>query len=198
MNLEQVRALFIIVTLSLVLIAAFPLISYVVPQRNSENYSEFWLLGPDHVGDDYPSIVREGEVYRVFVDLGNQMGSSEYYLIYVKVGDNTSILPDVDNSLSSCLPPLFEFRFILAENGVWENAIDFSFEDLIFQDDILYVDYVVVNGVRFPVELSVDWDVERGGYFIQLFFELWRYDFESGSLKFDDSFVGLWLKMTES
>ena len=101
MNLEELRALFIVVTLSLVLISALPLISFIVPRRNSENYSEFWLLGPDHVGDGYPSIVRDSEMYRVFVGVGNQMGGSEYYLIYVKVGNNTNILPDVDNSLAS-------------------------------------------------------------------------------------------------
>jgi hypothetical protein len=199
MNLEDYRTLFLVLTLVLVLVAVSPVLSVVVPfGGGSESFSELWLLGPDHMAEGYPSIFRDGEVYRVFVGVGNQMGSSEYYLIYVKAGNSTNILPDVDNSLAGSLPPLSEFRFVIADNEVWENTISFGFEDLVFEDDLLHVGYVVVDGVRFPVELSTTWDIERGGYYIQLFFELWRYDVVTGSFKFDDSFVGLWLKMTES
>lgn len=198
MNLEEYRALFIVVTLGLALVTAFPLISFVMPQRNSENYSEFWLFGPDHMAEGYPCNVKAGELYRIFVGVGNQMGISEYYLIYVKFGNSTNILPDVDSSFASSLSPLSEFRFIIADNGVWERAVDFGFEGLVIEDDVLHVGSVVVNGVRFPVEVTADWNIERGGYYFQLFFELWRYDVEAGGFRFDDSFVGLWLKVTES
>jgi uncharacterized membrane protein len=194
-NLKEYHTLFLVVTLGLILVAASPMLSVVVPEVSSERFSEFWLLGPDHMADGYPFSVGVGEEYTAFVGVGNHMSASEYYIVYVKFGNGTEYLPDVDSGVAS-LFPLYEFRFFVGDGEVWESSVTFGFEDVFVEGDVLSVGEIVVDGVSFPVNVSAVWESEDGGYFFQLFFELWRYDDELDGFRFDDRLVGLWLNMT--
>jgi len=198
-NLKSYRNLFIVVTLVLTLVAASPVLGVVVPfQGGSERFSEFWLLGPDHIAENYPFNVGVDEEYRVFVGVGNHMGGSEYYMVNVKFRNGTQSLPDIDGSLPSSLSPLYEYRFFVGDGEVWEAPVTFGFEGDVVEGDVLFVGDVIVNGVSFPVDASTSWDSENSGFFFQLFFELWRYDVVSRAFRFHDRFVGIWLNMTSS
>ena len=199
MNLEQYRTLFIVVTLGLALLAASPVLGVVVSfEGGSEKFSEFWLLGPNHVANDYPFAVGADETYRIFVGVGNHMGSSEYYKVFVKFRNSTQSLPDVNGSEPSSLPPLYESMFFVADEEVWESPMTFGFKDVSVEGDVLSVGDVIVNGVTFPVDASAIWDSERGGFYFQLFFELWRYDVGCQAFRFHDRFVGLLLNLEGS
>ena len=199
MDLEEYRTLFMVATLVLALVAASPVLSVFVPfQSGSERFSKLWLLGLGHMVEDYPFNVTVGEVYSVFVGVGNHMGSSEYYVVYVKFRNRTQSLPDVSGSLPSSLPPLYEFRFFVADGEAWESPVTFAFQDVSFQDDSVFVGDVSINGVAFPVDASAVWSSENIGFNFQLFFELWRYDKTSQSFQFHNRFVGLLLNATIS
>jgi hypothetical protein len=198
-NLEDYRVLFFVATLGLALVAASPALSVVVPFGGGyERFSEFWLLGPGHMAEDYPFDVAVGEEYSVFVGVGNHMGCSEYYVVYVKFRNGTQLLPDIDNSVASPLSPLYEFRFFLADGDSWESLLTFSFQDVSFEDDSAYVGVVTVNDVAFSVESFSVWDSENIGFYFQLFFELWRYDVVSQGFRFHNRFVGIWLNIMAS
>lgn len=78
MSLEEYRTLFLAGSLVVVLVAAAPTLGLVVPfPRSGEGFSEFWLLGPNHMAEDYPFEIAVNEEYRVFVGVGNHMGDSE-------------------------------------------------------------------------------------------------------------------------
>jgi uncharacterized membrane protein len=196
-NLDDYRTLFMVVTLGLALIAASPALALVVPfGGGSESFSEFWLLGPNHAAEDYPFNVSAGEMYSVFVGVGNHMGSSEYYRVYVKFRNSTQSLPDSKSGVPSSLSPVYEYQFFVGADEVWESPISFGFGDMVVEGDVLSVGEIVVDGGAFSVDVFAVWDSEREGYFFQLFFELWRYDLDSRSFKFGGRFVGLWLNMT--
>jgi hypothetical protein len=181
------------------LVVTFPALGLIVPSEGgSERFSELWLLGPHHMTTGYPSNVGSGEECGVFVGVGNHMGTSQCYRVYVKFSNDTEFLPDVDEGVPSVLPPLYEFRFFVDDGGVWESAVSFWFEDIAVEDDVLVVGDVTINGMSFPVDASTVWDPENEGYFFELFFELWRYDVEYNRFSFDDRFVGLRLNMTSS
>jgi uncharacterized membrane protein len=197
MNLEEYRTLFMVATLGLALVAASPALSVVVRfQGSSERFSKLWLLGPGHMVEDYPFNVTVGETYSVFVRVDNHMGCSEYYVVYVKFRNSTQSLPDVSGSLPSSLPPLYEFRFFVADGKAWESPVTFAFQDVSFQDYSVFVGGVSINGVTFPVNASAVWDSENTGFNFQLFFELWRYDKTLQSFQFHNRFVGLLLNIT--
>jgi hypothetical protein len=198
-NLEEYRILFLVVTLGLALVAAYPALAMVVPfTGGSEEFSEFWLLGPSHMAEGYPFNVTAGEEYSVFVGVGNHMGGSEYYMVCVKFRNSTQSFPDVDGSVPSSLPTLYEYRFFVGDGEVWESPVTFGFQNVSVEDGVLSVDDVMINGMVFPVDASTSWDSEGVGYFFQLFFELWRYDTLLKSFRFHDRVVWLRLNITGS
>ena len=94
------------------------------------------------------------------------------------------------------MPPLYEFRFFVADGEAWEVPVTFAFQDVSFKDDSVFVGDISINGVAFPVDASTFWSSEDVGFSFQLFFELWRYDRTSQSFRFHDRFTGIWLNMT--
>lgn len=199
MNLEDYRALFATVSLVLILAVAFPALSAVVSfPSGGEPFSELWLLGPAHMAEGYPFNVGVGGEYSVFVGVGNHMGCSEYYMVYVKFRNQTQPLPDVSGSKPSLLRPLYEFQFFVADGETWESPLTFAFQNVSFQDDYVFVGDVSINGVAFSVNSLSMWDSENNGFYYQLFFELWLYDVASHGFQYHDRFVGIWLNMTVS
>lgn len=211
MNLEQYRAAFLVITLGLALVAVSPMLAIVVKfPDNSDGFSEYWLLGPGHTAADYPFNVTAGEVYNIFVCLENHMGSSEYYRIYVKFGNNDQIHFDEPSSLS----PLYEFRAFVGDEASWESPVAFGFQNVAINDNVVTVDNVTttlpiedsilsvgditINGIVFPVDASTSWDSELDGFYFRLSFELWRYDAALNDFSFHDRIVGLRLNMTLS
>jgi len=198
-NLEDYRTLFIVATLGLTLIVAAPALSVVVPIRSgSEQFSEFWLLGPTHMAEGYPFNVGVGGEYSVFVGVGNHMGSSEYYVVYVKFRNQTQPLPNATASTPSPLPPLYEFQFFVADGETWESPLTFAFQNVSLQGDSMFLGGVTINGVAFSVDSFSMWDSENSGFYYQLFFELWLYNMTSRSFRYHNRFVGIWLNVTVS
>jgi len=196
-NLEEYRTVFAVTSLALMLVAAAPTLSMVVAfPRGVERFSELWVLGPNHMAEGYPFNVRVGEEYRVFVGVGNHMGSSSYYTVYVKFRNPSQPLPEASNSTPSPLPPLYEFRFFIVDGEGWETPLAFTFLEVSRSDDSCFVSQMSINDVVFSMDSPSSWDSENNGFYYQLFFELWLYDVTSRSFQFHDRFVGIWLNMT--
>jgi len=195
MNLEDYRAVFAVGSLVLILIIAAPTLGLIVPfQRKTERFSELWVLGPNRMAEDYPFNIRVNETYRVFVGVGNHMGSSLYYMVYVKFRNQTQSLPSA--SEPSLLPPLFEFRAFVVDGGTLEVPVTFDVLEASRDNDSIFVYRLSINDVVFSVNASARWDSEHKGFYYQLFFELWFYNMASQSFQFHNRFVGIWLNMT--
>jgi hypothetical protein len=199
MNLEEYRTVFLTGSFVLMLIAVVPTVSLILPfSSGSERFSELWLLGPNQKAEDYPFNVGVNETYSVFVGVGNHLGVSSYYLVYVKFRNQTEPLPNATVSEPSSLSPLFEFRFFVVDGGAWEKPLTFSVLEASRDDDFMFVDRLSINDVVFSVNASARWDSEYEGFYFQLFFELWLYNVTSQSFQFHNRFVGIWLNMTSS
>jgi len=198
MNLDEYRTVFVAGSLVLMLIATIPTVSLimVVSSGGGERFSELWLLGPNHMAEDYPFNVGVNETYRVFAGVGNHMGSSSYYLVYAKFRNQTQPVPDVMASEPSSLPSLCEFRFFVADGETWESLLTFAFQNVSLQGDSVLVGNVSINDATFSVNSYSMWDSENQGFYYQLFFELWLYDITSRSFQYHNRFVGIWLNMT--
>ena len=198
MNLEEYRSAFAVTVLGLILVAAFPTVSMVLPfPGGGERFSEFWLLGPEHMAEGYPFNVKAGEMQGpIYVGVSNHMGSSEYYMVYVKFRNQTQLLPNATVSEPSPLLPLYEFQFFLADGETWETLVSFVVEDVVFEGNSSFVTEISINGHVFPVDVFSSWDSEQNGFYFQLFFELWLYSGDLQGFRFHDRFVGIWLNMT--
>jgi len=197
MNLEEFRMVFATGSLVLMLIVAAPTLSLIVPfSSGSEHFSEFWVLGPNHMAEGYPFNVRVNESNSVFVGVGNHLGSSAYYLVYVKFRNQTQPLPSATVSEPSPLPTLYEYQVFVADGGTWEAPLTFRVLEASRNDDCMLINLFSINDVVFVVNSSAIWDLECKGFYYQLFIELWLYNTTSQSFHFHNRFVGIWLNMT--
>ena len=184
-------------SLAFVLLAASPALSLVVSfPRGGESFSELWLLGPNHMAEDYPFNVQAGEDYSLFLGVGNHLGHSAYYLVYAKFRNQTQPLPNASSSEPSSLSSLYTFEFFLADGDVWETPVIFQVLSASFQGNVVVVDRISVDDRAFQVGCSLTWDSENSGFYFQLFFELWLFNSTRSSFQFHDRFVGIWLNMT--
>ncbi len=196
MTLDEYRTLFLVVSFVLILVAASPAFSIAIQWPRGEAFSELWVLGPGHMADDYPFNVGVGEEKQVFVGVGNHEGASAYYVVYVKLRNQTTAAPNATLATPSPAAPLSEFQAFVGDGATWEAPVGFSFVEVARVGEVLVVERVAINGVVFPVDCSVMWDAENPGFYCQLFFELWRYDAAGLEFAYHNRFVGLWLNMT--
>lgn len=196
MNLEEYRTVFAVGGLILILVASAPTLGLVLPFSGGERFSELWVLGPGHMAEDYPFNVRADESFLVYVGVGNHMGSSAYYMVYVKFRNQTELLPNATAGTPSSLMPLFEYRVFLEEGKSWEAPLTFSFSGVSFFENRSFVESFIVNDGAFSVDKLALWDGENNGYYYQVFIELWIYEAESDAFQFHNRFVSIWLNMT--
>jgi len=197
MKFQDYRTLFQVACLSFVLLAASPALSQVVSfPRGGERFSELWLLGSNHMAEDYPFNVRAGEDYSLFLGVGNHLGCSAYYLVYAKFRNQSQNLPNASSSGPSSLSSVYEFRFLVADGDVSETLVTFKILEASVQGNAVVVESVSVNDRAFQVGCSSTWDSDNNGFYFQLFFELWLYNTTGLTFQFHDRFVGIWLNMT--
>ena len=196
MNLEDYRTVFAVSGLILILVASAPTLSLVLPFSGGECFSELWILGPNRMAEDYPFNVVNDTVYNVFLGIGNHMGSSAYYMVYVKFRNQSEPLPNSTAGMPSLLLPLYECRVFLRDGETWETALTFSFSEVSFFENQSFVESLVINDVVFSVGKLALWDGGNNGFYYQVFVELWIYNAGFDAFEFHNRFVGIWLNMT--
>jgi len=196
MKLEDYRIFLVVSGLIGALVLASPTLGLVLHLPHGDKFSELWILDSRHMAEDYPFNVTADVGYLVYVDVGNHLGSSAYYLVYVKFGNETEPLPNSEAGTSSPLAPLYEHRLFLGDDSSGELALAFSFSNVSFSGSQATVGTVTIDGVKSVVGDSVSWDNVSRGYYYQLFVELWIYDSISDGFSYHNRFVSLWLNMT--
>lgn len=196
MSLDDFKLLYMLSCFGLGLIILSPTLAMVIRLPGGERFSELWILGSGHMAEGYPSNVKADETYRLYLGVGNHMRGLEYYRVYVKFRNQTESLPDTFNGTPSVLDPIFEYSLFLRDDETWEREVSFSFDGVSFEGNTCRVSKLFMDGYVLSVDKVAVWDEEKGGFYFQLFFELWIYDSTVSSFRFHNRFVGLWLNVT--
>jgi hypothetical protein len=195
-SLGDCRIVFLAVGLVGVIVFSVPSAMVFVRWPAGERFSELYVLGPEHKAEGYPYNVKENESYLVYLDVVNDLGSSAYYVVYVKFRNQTEPLPNATASVPSSLSPLYEYSVFLQDGQSWEQPLAFSFSQVSAAQNRTVVGSLSVNGVTISVNRPEAWDDENKGFFYELFMELWVYNVASDAFQFHNRFVGLWVNMT--
>ena len=197
LNLQELHVFFVAVTGVSALIVASPALSRLLVFPRTEFFTELWMLGPNHMAEDYPFNISRGNDYSVFLGIGNRLGYCAYYLVEVKFRDMTPSAPDSFNRTSSSLPSLFNITAFVADEEIWEQPITLSF-DYRYNEALLRIELqsLKLNDVTLNMRgYNLAWDADRSGFFGNLFFEAWIY--KDTTMRFEyHRFVSLWLNMT--
>jgi len=196
MSIDDLKLLYGIGCLVLGLIILSPTLTMVISLPGGERFSELWILGPEHLAENYPFNIVEGRVYNISLGVANHMGKTEYYVVYVKVRNQTEPLPNSVNGTPSPLNPVFEYRVFIRDSEVWEKEISFSLKEFTFENGSCRVSKLVLGGNSIDIDKVAFWDAENRGFYFQIFFELWIYDSKVMGFQYHNRFVGLWLNAT--
>ena len=194
MKLEGYKLIFVVVALIGVLLIATPALGNAIHLPSvpgGAQFSELFLLGSNKTAENYPSNIAIGQSYSVYVGVGNQLGASAYYVLNVKLGNETDQLPNNTFGTPSSLQPLYEYRFSVRNNENWERLLNFSASNASISGSNSQIKTLEINGLAFNVEKPAIWNSTTNNFMYHLIFELWRYNIQSNSIQFDDRFVNL-------
>jgi len=198
MSLDDLKLVYVIGCFMLGLIILSPTLAMVINLPSGERFTELWILGPEHMAENYPFNIVSGQTYNISLGIANHMGCLEYYAVYIKLRNQSEPLPNSTSGMPSSLEPLFEYRVFLGDGEVWEKRpLFFSFE-FSFGDGFCNVSRLILDGYVKDVNKTVLWDAENKGYYLMLFFELWIYNSGDSSFHYHNRFVSLWLNFTRT
>jgi len=107
-----------IVLLGLLIVSLIGVVYVAIdPPRATDPYSEFYLLGPEGIADDYPTRLQPGEQGTVVVGVTNHEGSPTTY--HVRVVDTNAT---EDGTLATASETV-------APEETWETNVTFSIEE---------------------------------------------------------------------
>ena len=139
-----------------------------------------------------------GQNYSVYVNVGNQLGSSAYYVLYVKLGNATDELPNPTLGTPSALQPIYEYRFSLQDSATWQSLLSFMVTNATITPTTSQINTLQINSQTINVDKSAIWNTNTTKFSYQLFFELWLYNQQTRSIEFNDRFVSLQLNLTST
>ena len=157
-----------------------------------------YLLGPERMAENYPYDIAVGKSYSVYVGVGNQLGSLAYYVLYVKFGNQSDLLPNPTLGTPSSLSPLYEYRFSIPDSMNWERLLSFSVFNAAIQGNDSQINTLKINDVTFNVNKFAMWNSNSTTFAYHLFFELWIFNVQTGSVEFNNRFVNLQLNLTRT
>ena len=198
MKLRDYRLIFVAVGLIGVLLISSSAIAEVIEVPGGERFSELYLLGPERMAENYPYDIAVGKSYSVYVGVGNQLGSLAYYVLYVKFGNMSDLLPNPTLGTPSSLPPLYEYRFSIPDSNNWERLLHFSISNAAIQGNNSQINTLKINDVTFNVNKFAMWNSNSTTFAYQLFFELWIYNVQTGFVEFNNRFVTLQLNLART
>jgi hypothetical protein len=198
MKLSDFKFVFVAVGLIGILLISSPALADLINLPGGEKFSELYMLGPEHLASGYPLNVAISQNYSVYVDVGNHLSSSTYYLLYVKLGNQTEVLPDVDSGVPSSLPSLFEYRFLVQDGQTYEVPLKFSVPEASIDANEFSIKSLTINGERFNVDKTNLLNSNSTVFPFRLIVELWIYNAQSSSFGYHNRFVYLPFNLTSS
>ena len=198
MNLQEYKTLILVVTAILALLVASPALQRLLVYPQTEFFTEMWLLGSEHMAENYPFNITLGENYNVFLGITNHLGHCAYYQVQVKFRNQTQSAADSFNRTPSSLQSLYSINVFVADKESWELPVAFSF-DYSYDENNSIVNFNRIMFDNAALNLngySTAWNPERNSFFGNLFFELWIYNDEVGTFTYHERFTDLKFNMT--
>jgi hypothetical protein len=201
MNLKEYKALFIITTCVVSLIVASPALGRLLVYPRTEFFSELWLLGSNHLAEDYPYNITRNQNYSVYLGIGNQLGYYAYYVVEVKFRNATQSAPTslgpIENRTPSSLASLYNITAFVPDQSSWERQLTFSFHYVMTSSTTVEFGNLTLNNrvLNLAGESSA-WNATSRVFFGDLIFEMWIYNTSLSGFQFHGRSVDLKFNMT--
>jgi len=199
MDMKRFTVPFFVVVAIVALLVASPALSRVLVFPRTEFFTELYILGSNGTAENYPFNISSGQSYAITLGIGNQLGYCAYYQVDVKFRNETQSAPTSFGALvPSSLPSLFNISAFVADQGVWEMPLTFSWS-YTYNASLLEVDFVNMklnDNVLNLQGLSTSWNATESKYYGDLVFELWIFNATTSVFQYHERYVDLKLNMT--
>ena len=112
---SRVDRLLIVILILVILIAIVTAIYVIASPKESEHFSEFYILGEKGMAADYPDQIINGAQYPMFIGVGNHEDRNMSYMI-----ETWTALTEFDNVTKSttflAMEPLYRQSLVLSHN----------------------------------------------------------------------------------
>lgn len=196
LTLKRYKMIFIALVVVGLLVFSVPSVMLIVPASGSGGFSQLWVLGSTQTTSNYPFNVTSGGNNTVYIGVANHLNSVGYYVVEVKLRNQSDSLPDQSLGTPSSLLPLYEESVVLPDSGTWQRQVNFSLSDVSFFGNTCLVGTLNIGNDSIVVNRPALWDPSHSGYYYQLFFELWIFNPGTQNLQYNNRYCGLWLNMT--
>lgn len=193
-KLHQYKTLLLAITVVSALLVASPALQQILVIPQTYHITELSILG-QYNNTTYPANITVGEIYRLYIDITNQLGACSYYSLEIKFRDQTQSAPDSFAHTASNLPSIVSIPFFVADKATYEILLDISFQYAVNTPNQLNVQEITVNCVPLTVNAVIDRDTTRNGFFGNLFFELCIYNSATQAFEYHQRYISLWLRM---
>jgi uncharacterized membrane protein len=197
-KLNDYKLVFAAVGLIGVLLIASPALASFTPTPSGEEFSELYLLGPNHMAQNYPSSIVADQNYSVYVGVNNHLGSSAYYSLTVKFKNQTDPLPNTTTATPSPQQPLYQNSFTILDGQNWETPIIFSVSNASISGNQSTINQLIINNIKFDVNKPATWNTNTTKFSYELIFELWLYNTLSNTIEYNNRYVNLQLNLTKT
>lgn len=198
LTLKRYKIIFLALIVIGLLVFSVPSVLLAVPSSSSGGFSQLWVLGTTETTSNYPFNVTSGGNNTVYIGLANHLGSVAYYVVEIKLRNQSDSLPDQSLGTPSSLSALYEQSVVLPDGGTWQQQVNFSLSNVSFFENTCSVGTLNIGNVSIVVNKPALWDTSHSGYYYQLFFELWIFNPNTQNLQYNNRYCGLWLNMTSS
>jgi uncharacterized membrane protein len=168
---------------SVILLVSFMISYMTTTPRPKEEFFQFCILGEEKTAAKYypndNSTIKPNVEIRWYVSVENYMGTLQYVLVKVKLGNETLAAPDEINAIPADLPIITEFRRLLMDNETWEISFTWMITDITSKNDMVFLTLEVNGKAILIMEVGA-----RDGRRFRMIFELWTLDKESGDFIF--------------
>lgn len=180
MTEERWRLFFIFISV----LTIFSTASYLwITPRPKEQFFQFYLLGKEKkISDYYPGETAEvppKTLLRWYVGVTNFMGSVQYVMVRVKLGNAQTNPPNETTGAPADAPVIYELRNFLSDNETWEFPFFWEISDYKLKDGEVYVSLTINNESTGFIDVGAE-----GGKKFRIIFELWTYSPEKGDFCF--------------
>jgi len=196
MELDDYRLILIVLGFIGVLLILTPAFATFIRPGEKEPFSELYLLDSNHMIQDYPYNIEVSKHYSIYLNVGDQLGSSAYYVLYVKIGNETDSLPNNFVGTPSSFESVCEYRFVLENNCTWTTFFDFCVSNAEISTEKCEIRSLQINNNTLNITKIAIRTPENNTCEYTLLYELWAYDPQTGLVEFNNRYVSLRLNIT--
>jgi len=173
---DMKRALAIFMSATII----FSTLAYVaVTPRPKEQFFQIYVLGETRMAERYypdnSSNIPVGRLIKWYLGTTNFMGSVQYAVIKVKLGNSTTEVPDDVDYMPSPAPVLMEFGRVLMDNETWEFPFTWLIGEVATYNNVTLATVLAIN-VKNGVEVRRGQVSALNGHNFRIIFELWTFD----------------------